>query len=109
MDKEIQKITDQAIDEAYAGANMAWKKMAFECLKKICETKQTFTMNDLRELVNQSPIKTSDNRAMGGVVKTARKAGLIVPTGSSIVSKVGHKSPLQIWKSTIYKPKATLF
>jgi hypothetical protein len=106
---EIQKITNQAIDEGYVGANLAWKEMAHNCLKRICLARETFTMNDLRDLVRQSPIKTHDNRAMGGVMKWARKMGMVEATGATIVSKVGHKSPLQVWRSNIYKPKETLF
>ena len=109
MDQSIQQVTDQAIDRSYKNAENDWKIMALECVRQVCLRQQTFTMNDVRWLVNASPIKTHDNRAMGGVMRTASKLKWIIPTGQSIVSKVGHKSPLQIWKSLLYKDKETLF
>ena len=62
-------------------------------------------MNDVRDMVKLSHLTTHDNRAMGGIVSTALKEEWIEYTGKSILSHVGHKSPLQIWRSRIYKPK----
>jgi hypothetical protein len=104
---DIQRTTDEAIDRGHRNADDRWKTMALECVKVICLRQQEFTMNDVRWLVLNSRIKTQDNRAMGGVMKTAVKLGWIKPTGRSIVSKVGHKSPLQIWHSNLYQQ--TLF
>ena len=101
--EEIKAVTDEAIERGHSNANPEWKAMALECVKTICLQKETFTMNDVRWLVRTSPIKTHDNRAIGGVMKTAKSLGWIEPTGQSIVSKVGHKSLLQVWKSKIYK------
>ena len=105
--QEIKKITDKAVEKSYDHAHIEWRKMALECLRVICETKQEFTMNDVRSLVKMSPLKTHDNRAMGGVVKSGRQLGWFKPSGNSIISKVGHGVPLQIWQSLIFKGNAT--
>lgn len=109
MQNDIQKVTDEAIQKGYDNAKEEWRKYALECLRQVCLHQQEFTMNDVRGALKHAPIKTHDNRAVGGVVATARKEGWIEPTGKSIQSLVGHKSPLQIWRSLIYKPKDTLF
>lgn len=101
--QEIQEITDEAIDTSFEHSNRSWREMALECVKTVCLSKEFFTMNDVRKLVNLSDLKTHDNRAMGGIIKTARKLNWIEPTGQEIVSRVGHKSPLQVWKSTLYQ------
>jgi len=60
------------------------------------------TVDRVRFFVQKSPLKTHDNRAMGGVMKVAQKIGLIEPTGETRPSKVGHKVPMQVWRSCIY-------
>lgn len=105
---EIQRETDQAISRGHKNADTTWKSMALECVKAICMKHEYFTMNEVRWLIKSSPIKTHDNRAVGGVMKTAKSLGWIEPSGQTIVSKVGHKSPLQVWKSKLYK-QTTLF
>lgn len=102
---EIDKATDQGITLGTKHAKAEWREMALNCLKYICLTRETFTVNDFRDMVLNNPIKTHDNRAMGGVIKTGQSNGWIKPTGESIPSKVGHKVPIQIWQSLIYKPE----
>lgn len=105
----IQQVTDRAIDIGHRNADREWKEMALECVKIICLERETFTMNDVRWLIKQSPIKTHDNRAVGGVIKRAVRLNWIKATGKSIMSRVGHKSLLQVWKSNLYKNNGTLF
>lgn len=105
---EIRQATEKGVNSGYSHADATWKEMALECVRVIALEKSTFTMNDVRWLVRQSPIKTHDNRAMGGVIKKAQKLGWVQPTGQSIPSKVGHGVSLQIWKSNLYK-HPTLF
>ncbi len=107
--EDIKQVTDEAIEKGYQNANDDWKNMAMECVRVICVQQPSFTMNDVRWLVEASPIKTQDNRAMGGVMRTAQKLGWVEPTGQTIISKVGHKSLLQIWRSKLFKSKDTLF
>lgn len=100
---QIQAETDAGIAKGWEGAHVQWRKMALNCLLELCLTQKSFTVNDFRDSVRASQIKTHDNRAMGGVMVTAKKLGWITPTGSSIISRVGHKSQLQVWKSNLKK------
>lgn len=99
----MDKATNRAIEQGFDNAHDAWRAMALECLQQICLTKETFTVNEVRELVSLSDLKTHDNRAMGGVMVTGKGKGWLAPTGQSIPSVVGHKVHIQIWKSLIYK------
>ncbi len=105
----IKKETDEAIDRGSSHADTDWRMVALDCVYKVALEKPEFTMNDVRDLVASSGATTHDNRAMGGISKTAVKNGWIKATGRVIISRVGHKSPLQIWKSLIYKSPSTLF
>jgi hypothetical protein len=100
---EISKATDEAIEQGLKNSDITWRRLAMERLYQICKIHQTFTMNDVRPYLKMLPVKTHDNRAVGGIVKTALKVGWLERTDQSIQSKVGHKSPLQVWKSMIYE------
>ena len=100
--KEIIDITNKAIDVSITNAHEDWRNYAIECLKTICLAKETFTVAEVRDLVKLGSVKTHDNRAMGGIMRTGLSNGWITPTGMSIPSKIGHKSPIQIWRSKIH-------
>lgn len=101
----MNEATARAVEQGYDNAHDAWRAMALECVQQICLTKETFTVNDVRDLVKLSDLKTHDNRAMGGVMVTAKGRGWLLPTGQSIPSVVGHKTHIQVWKSLIFKGK----
>lgn len=101
----MREATDRAVAQGFENAHDAWRAMALECLQQICLTKAEFTVNDVRDLVQLSDLKTHDNRAMGGVMVTGKRNGWLMPTGRSIPSVVGHKVHIQIWKSLIYRGK----
>lgn len=99
----MNEATKRAVEQGFDNAHDAWRAMALECVQQICLTKESFTVNDVRDLVKMSDLKTHDNRAMGGVMVTAKGRGWLVPTGKSIPSVVGHKTHIQVWKSLIFK------
>lgn len=99
----ISRETNEAIERGFDGSGLEWRKMVFACLWKICKTHHSFTVNDFRNFVDASPIKTHDKRAMGGVMKKAQTLGWIAPSGTSIRSRVGHGVRMQVWLSLLYK------
>lgn len=100
---EIVKVTDEAIERGYSHADSEWRAMALDCLHHICLNNETFTVNDVRDIVKMSSLKTQDNRAMGGVIKRGVANKWMEATGKTIPSLVGHKVHIQIWKSLIVK------
>lgn len=99
----IRKETDAAIEKGLDATRAEWRAMALQELHKVCKSKATFTVNDVRDAVLASNIKTHDNRAMGGVMQMAKRLGWIAPSGQSIPSRVGHLVHIQIWRSLLYK------
>lgn len=97
----IVKETDAAIQKGYDSSKAEWRIKVLEIIYDTCMGMEKFTVNDFRKAVQESGLETHDNRAMGGVMVTAKSYGWIGLTGESIPSRVGHKSRLQIWKSLI--------
>ena len=102
----IKKETEAAIIKGWDHAKTQWRVMALEVLCHFALTTRAFTVNDFRDQIKNSDIKTHDNRAMGGLMTTAKGWGWIMPTGESIPSRVGHKVHIQVWRSMIYQAGA---
>lgn len=98
----IRRETDEAVERGYDHAKAEWKMQALDVLYNVCRTMQEFTVNDFREQVKQLEAKTHDNRAMGGLMNTAKRLGWIESSGKSIPSRVGHLVPIAIWRSKIF-------
>lgn len=98
---QIEEEAKAAIKRGWDASKVGWRKQALTILLKTALSNSLFTVNDFRKQIIDSGIKTHDNRAMGGLMVTARNWGWIKPSGGEIVSKVGHKSKLQVWRSNI--------
>jgi len=101
--KQMNDATESAITSGYNNSSDAWRLNALQCIKDTCKKLKEFTMNDVRDKIHSTGFFTHDNRAVGGVVKTAEKNGWIKKTGKSIPSVVGHKTHIQIWSSLLYE------
>ncbi len=97
IENNPQEPTDPA-EQCFDNANAEWREMALEVVHLTCISMDRFTVNDFR---NKLKGKTHDNRAVGGLMKTACAKKWCRSTGNTIQSKVGHKSPLQIWESLL--------
>ncbi len=111
MQQSIKKITDEAIQVGFDNANSTWKEIALENLRKLCISKEEISADDLRDSMVESSIGTHDRRAVGGLMRTAKKNGWCEPTGVHVPSRYTHGHLHQIWRSKIYKPipSKTLF
>lgn len=100
--EEMNTQTEDAIERAYKHAPDEWRKYALQCVEAVAKRNEEFTVNEVRSLIKAGIYKTHDNRALGGVMKTAQRLGIIEPTGNTIPSVVGHRTPIQIWRSRIF-------
>jgi len=100
----VKKDADKAISKSFRGSNPEWRETSLQNLKRFCEYTETFSMNDFRDFnLHENSYHTHDNRAIGGVIKSAQTLGWVKPTGDTVYSRVGHKTRIQIWKSLIFK------
>ena len=102
---EINKIkqeTDIAIKKGFDNTEIEWRKSALMVIYNLCTQESTLTANDFTEMIKEMPLKTRDNRAIGGVVRMAQKFRWITKTGESEFSKAGHLLKIQVWKSLLF-------
>lgn len=98
---QIDEEAKAAIRRGWDASKVGWRKQALIILLQTALSREVFTVNDFRDKIKESGITTHDNRAMGGLMVTARGWGWIKSSGDEIRSRVGHGVPLQVWKSNI--------
>lgn len=101
MTGSIEDIKNEAIDRSFTHANERYRDEGLKLIEEVCLQRLMFTVDDFRDELLERGVTTHDNRAMGGLIRTAVKRGWLERTGMTIRSRVGHGGPLQIWKSTI--------
>lgn len=102
--KEYEKIikeTNIATRKGFDSTKIEWRKAALEIIYELCVAKEKITANEFTVKIKSMQIKTHDNRAIGGLIRLAQKFGWVAKTGEVEISKAGHLSRIQIWKSLI--------
>ncbi len=99
---QIEREKEESIKRGWDASKSDWRATALRILCETALSEKIFTVNDFRDRIKQSGVTTHDNRAMGGLMMTARQWGWIEESGEEIESKVGHKSHIQVWRSKIY-------
>ncbi len=105
------KETDAGIEKAYTHANPEWVQMALDVVYRACVRLPEWSVNDIRDEINASEIKTHSNYAMGGIIGAAKKNGWITQARSvvgepkKVLNTAGHLTTIQVWKSLIYVPE----
>lgn len=111
-DLEYQKIveaTNKAIKKGWDNTKIEWQKMALNTIYQLCLREPEISVNDFSEAIKQNPIKTHDNRAIGGAVVVAKKFHWIERTDRIVVRDIkmgptSHRGPTAvIWKSLLYR------
>jgi hypothetical protein len=95
---------------AQASANPAWMAAAAKAVAEAAKQFSTLTTDHVISLIDPS-IKTHEMRAMGPVMRSAAKDGLIEkamyePPRKCATRPSNHRRPLQVWKSLIFRGKS---
>ena len=99
----IRQETEAAVKRGWDASHSEWRATALAILCETCLTAREFTVDYFREKIKSSGVKTHDNRAMGGLMATARNWGWIEATGEKIPNREWHGIGLRVWKSNIYQ------
>ena len=96
------QLRDKGIKQALDNANDThekWSEKAYKFLVNYIKSNNQFMTEDVRLASEKEiPIPPS-NRAWGGIVVRASKAGLISRVGFSNVKNVkAHKTPASVWR-----------
>ena len=93
-DKGIKKAIDNAND-----THEKWSDKAYKFLVNYIKSQDEFMTEDLRLASEKEIPKPPSNRAWGGIILRAVRAGLITRDRFSNVKNVkAHKTPATVWR-----------
>ena len=96
-DKGIKKAVDNAND-----THEKWSDKAYKFLVDYIKSHQEFMTEDLRLDSEKEIPKPPSNRAWGGIILRAVRAGLIHRVGFSNVKNVkAHRTPATVWRVNV--------
>ena len=96
-DKGIKKAVDNAND-----THEKWSDKAYKFLVGYIKSHQEFMTEDLRLDSEKEIPKPPSNRAWGGIILRAVRAGLIHRVGFSNVKNVkAHRTPATVWRVNV--------
>lgn len=89
---------EDAIALVHSNAKQEWKDEADQVVRSLCQTRQFFTADDVLERMMTT---TTDNRALGQVMKDAAKNGLCRKTDRVQATRIAkrHGRLISIWES----------
>ena len=95
------EVTDEAIERVRVNANPVWTKTVMALIEDLATVDIEFTTDVLWKCmeIQHEDITTHEPRAMGGVMRTAKAAGLCRPTGRYIKTtrREAHGRPVAVW------------
>lgn len=103
---QIEADTIRGIARGWDAASSEWRKMALMTLCDVALKQKTLSVNDFRDAVKSSEIKTHNYAALGGLMVTARGFGWIKTVGSE-PSPASHHGNVRLWESLIYQEKSS--
>jgi hypothetical protein len=90
-----------AVPEVTASDKAEWREAARVAIEVLALSGKPFTSDDVwRETLRNAPTaRTSDPRSLGGIMQSAYREGVIVPTGDFEVSQrpTAHRNPKRVW------------
>lgn len=91
---------EKAIDTVELHVNPEWKAEAMQAVELLATLHHTFTTDAVWALIKS---ETHEPRAMGAIMRTATKNGIITPTDIHMPSlrKASHRRPVRVWQSLI--------
>lgn len=95
LDRQGSTAADAAAQAAEDAADPAWRWAAKVFLREAIRSGEPFTSADITERLRESGFSTRDGRALGAIIRSASRAGLIKPTGRVLTSPLpDHHSGL---------------
>jgi len=93
------QLRDEAIARVDANAHQRWKVAAMEAVQAVAAMRDTFTTDDVWAVLGGFDVSTHELRAMGAVMQTAKKRGLIRATSDFRMSTRPecHARPVRVW------------
>lgn len=101
--EEGKRRRDEAIQRVGENASVSWKDAAREAVNLICRSGHPFTTDEVWQVLKDNfpgiP-KPREPRAIGAIMSSAARRGLIRPTGEMTPSlrPEDHRRPVTVWE-----------
>ena len=92
---ECKAARDQAIDRVEEHANDTWIDLAYSIVVQLATASMlNFTAEDVWKILETSypEVKTGDRRAMGAIMRRAKREGIATPTGMYVPSALKNRA-----------------
>jgi hypothetical protein len=103
---KAERAKQEGIEASYQHAPSIWKQAASDALMALAKSKPEFTTDELWDILAKQGIHTGEPRALGSIMQSAHRSGMIKSTGKYVASYRRHKAPIILWQSNIYSPEA---
>lgn len=93
---------DRAVGRAERNADPRWLTQAHLAIEALCRLRREFTTDDVWDYLAAHQLDTPDEpRAIGAVMRSAARAGLIAPTDRYVNSERPdcHARPIKVWRA----------
>lgn len=98
---------DEAIARVEVAADEQWKEAARDAVRMLAASVAEFTTDDVWQAMGMpwyASSHTTERRAMGAIMRAARREGIIAPSGEfrKSIRRICHASPKRVWRSTTF-------
>jgi hypothetical protein len=98
---------DAAVARVEGHADARWKRLALSAIEYLARCRASFTTDDVWEMLGGLDVSTHEPRAMGAMMRQAKKKGWVVGSNTYRPSKRPecHRRPMMVWVSLIKEEK----
>lgn len=99
--ESVSEVTDKAIARAWKHADPLWLETATQVVESLASQMKEFTTDDVWSELRVLDVSTHEPRALGAVMKQAKKDGIIIATDRFVASSrvSNHGGNIRVWKS----------
>lgn len=96
--------TNEAIQRVDKAANELWKDTCLEAIKEACRRWETFTSEDVADILDETNTHTHEPRAMGAMMRKAQSLGYCTPTAEFVPS---HRTTSNSYTKRVWRRRFT--
>ena len=96
---------EEQIQRGVDNADIAWKNAVTATILKVASNQDRLTAADIRKELKDQPVQTRDLRALGGMMRIAKKQNIIEKMGLSKTNDQNNRTIL--WHSRLYLQQGT--
>lgn len=97
---------EDQIQGSFLASDMEWRQAATKRVHQLVSSQKTFTSEAVLVWLEENGYKTKDKRALGHIMQTFAKNGIIRAKGyTQALRPERHKAPVRVWESLVSSPE----